>query len=399
MRLNVLCAAQGVSSLGDGLTLVALMLVLQAQNAAPWTVSLLALLGLLPSVLLGPLVAPLLDRLETTRILLVTFSLRAAVGIVLAFTTPLPGILAVVALASMISAIDNPAMALLVPETLEPDASPVIGYARLSTWRSLGSIAGPAAAGVCVQLWGPRPALLADAASFAILAGVVSVLRVRHEPPAMPVGPKATWWRQIQAGPAALGSDRVVASAVVSLAIAIVFTAMVIVAEVFFVRADLHASPALYGALVTAQAIGRLAGSMVIAPRVPVARQPMLLTCGGALMGVALLATGASRVIPLAFAGLFLVGVANSLQSLAIRAVIRDRTAPDTQGRAFAALMASNNGATMLGTLAGAPVVGAFGGAGTLVVAGVGTLLATLGAAPALLHRQARALRDAQRTM
>ncbi|MEZ2371534.1 hypothetical protein [Arthrobacter sp. RCC_34] len=66
-KLDFLAAGQGVSSAGDAMTPIALMLAFQSAGADPLLVPLVLVLGLLPSVVLGPVLAPLVDRMESSR--------------------------------------------------------------------------------------------------------------------------------------------------------------------------------------------------------------------------------------------------------------------------------------------------------------------------------------------
>ncbi|MFE4951428.1 MFS transporter [Leifsonia sp. NPDC056665] len=390
MRLTVLAAANGVSSVGDTLTVVALMLALQNQSGGSFTVSLLVLLGLLPSVFLAPVVAPLLDRVETTRILVATLTARCLIGVLLAFAVDVPWILMLVAVGSVISAVDSPALMLLVPASQKPGANPAAGYARMDAFRSVGALAGPALAGLLVGLIGVRWVLLADAASYGVLAVVVILLGARRHPPAQKAAARPSWFQQVRVGPAALMANRTVGTAAIALAVAILFTSLITVAEVGYATTVLGAPAAVYGALVSVQAVGRLVSSTLIAPRLPEARQPAALIAGGLLMGGALVSLGLWPSMPAAFAGVFLVGIANALQSIAIRAIVVGAVERGEQGRAFAAVIAMNNGATMAGTAAAGPLVAAAGAAATLTVAGVGTLTATV---PAILAVRAAANR------
>ncbi|MFI8977206.1 hypothetical protein ACIGO9_30285 [Nocardia asteroides] len=78
--------------------------------------------------------------------------------------------------------------------------------------------------------------------------------------------------------------------------------------------------------------------------------------------------------------------MANSLQVSAISVLISTHVPAEVKGRAFAAMGSVNGGATMLGTLLGAPAVAAVGAGGALVLAGVGTAAAALAASPVLLR-------------
>ncbi|MFJ3394984.1 MFS transporter [Leifsonia aquatica] len=378
MKTTTLAVAAGVSATGDTLAVVALMLALQGRPDGSYAVAALVLLGLLPSVLLGPLLAPLLDRFETTKILVLTLALRCALGFALAFAGDLPVILVLVAAGNIVSAIDSPGMMLLVPATMRPGSNVAVGYARMDMFRSIGMLAGPALAGVLIDVIGIRGVLLIDAASFGALAVVIAALRVRRSPPEHPERARPSWFRQVAAGPGALRRSPAIATAAIALAVAILFTSLITVAEVEYVRSTLHAPAAIYGALVSTQAVGRLVSAALIAPRIPQRHQPAALALGSVLMGGALLAVGLLPSTPTAFIGLFLVGVANALQLIAIRAIVVDAVDESERGRAFAAVIALNNGSTMLGTVAAGPLVAVVGAAVTLTIAGAGTLVAAL---------------------
>ncbi|WP_369744492.1 MFS transporter [Paenarthrobacter sp. AMU7] len=389
VKLNLLAFSQGLSSVGASMTTVALMLAFQSAGASTWTVTLLLVLSLLPSVVLGPLVAPWLDRIETTKILSTTLTLRGCIGIAIAFTSDVTGLLVLLGVASVVSVIDGPAMTLLVPKVQKPGAEPMTAFARMETFRSMGIVLGPLLAGVLVDQLGSRIVLLIDAGSFLLVAAVIVLLGVRRYPPENKRPTQPSWFKQVAAGPQSVGKDALVRTATLSLAGAIIFTALLTVAQIYFVRTDLQASATIYGGIVAVHALGRFLAATFVAPKVPVAQQPRMLFWSGMLMGAALLTVALGHSIVLAFVGFLLTGAANSLQALAIRSIVHDRLDHSILGRAFSSIGALNNGATLLGATAGAPLVALLGGAGTLAVAGIGTMAATLAAAPGLIRKAA----------
>src|ERR1700712_245027 len=68
--LRIVVLARAVSLLGDELALVALLLRTQGQGDGAWPVVALLMAGLLPLVLLAPLVGRLVDRLDSRWLLL-----------------------------------------------------------------------------------------------------------------------------------------------------------------------------------------------------------------------------------------------------------------------------------------------------------------------------------------
>lgn len=386
-KLHTLTAAQGASAAGDAITTVTLLLALQERGASAFVVSALVLAELLPSVVLGPVLAPLLDRMDVSRIVSAALALRALIAIGIAFVPSEGGLLLLVAAAAAVSAVDSPAMALLVPTTVPAGRAVAVGYARSDTCRTIGALVGPAVAGFLVAAVGTRATLLVDAGTFLLLLTIVLALRLRRPPERTPVT-RTPWLRQVVAGPRSLFGDRVMAASVLALASAIVFTAMITVAEVFFIRQELGQPAAVYGVLVTTGALGRLTAAALVAPRIPPRRQQAALWSGGVLMGTGLLVMAWVPSVASTAGGLFLVGAANAVQSLAIRSIVHARAPRDVQGRAFAAMIGTNNAATMAGTAVGGPAVALLGGGGTLLLGGVGTLLATLVGTGWLLRRE-----------
>jgi MFS family permease len=382
-----LAAALGISAAGGSVARIALLLLLQ-DHSALW-VSAFLFASLVPGVFLAPLLAPAVDRVESRRLLTTTLLAQAVVTLAMAAAGSLP-VAVIVGLAftaGCLSALNAPAMMLLAEQADEVAASnPARAYATLDAARMTGVLAGPAVGGAAVGLLGFSVTMILDAASSCVLVALIAVLGLRRVPPKTGAQ-RPTWWKQVAEAPVLLASDAVVRAAMASLAVAIVFTAIFTVAEVFYVRDTLGASPVMFGVATTAFVVGRLVTSSWIAGRIPPHRQARMLVVAGLLMGAGLAGAGVSHSLAGAMIGFAAAGVANSLQVSAISVLISTHVPAEVKGRAFAAMGSFNSGATMLGTLLGAPVVSGVGPAGALVVAGVGTFAATALAAPILLRR------------
>jgi MFS family permease len=309
--------------------------------------------------------------------------LQAAFVTVVAFTDNVGVTLALVAVLGAGLAVVSPALLVLVP-AITGEARVAHGYGRLEGFRSVGNSVGPALAGVLVAAFDSRIALLVDAATFVLMASVLAVVAVRRQPVTTD---RPRWSRQVREGVTVLGRNRLLATAISALAAAVVFTAIMSVARVFFVRDDIGTTAVGYGLVVAAHAVGMVGASLLLAPRVPVAAQPRALAAAGLLMGLALSVIALVPVLAVALVGFMCTGVANAMQSLAIRNLIHSHVSTELRGRAFASSSAVLNGANLSGTALGGPAVVLFGGATSLLVAGVGTVMATLAAAPILLRR------------
>lgn len=385
--LTVVAAAYGMSSMGDQMALVSLTLRLHDQGGSGVAVSALVIAGVLPLVVVGPLAAPLVDRIESSRLVVAVTVLQALVSAGLVFVTDLAVTLVLLVLLGTGLALASPALLLLVPRIVGADDT-ARGYARLDAFRSAGNVAGPALAGSLIAVFDVRVALLVNTATFVGMAVVLSCLKVRREPVE---GAGGSWPAQVREGVRVLGGDRLLRTAILALASAIVFTAVLSVARVFFIRDDLGVSGTGYGFLVSAHTVGMLASSTLIAPRVPLRWQPRVLVGAGVLMGASLAVGAAVPVFALSLVSFVLTGVANSLQGLAIRNLIHARVPERVRGRAFATSGATLNGANLAGTALGGPATALLGGAGALELAGVGTLLVTLAGSTVLLRHRADA--------
>lgn len=382
--LTVVALAYAVFSMGDQVALVALTLRFYEQGASGVLISALVVAGVLPVVVIGPLAAPLIDRVESRRLITVVALAQAAVVVVIALTDHVGvTLLLVVALGAGL-AIVSPALLLLVPAIVGEERV-AHGYGRMEAFRSVGNALGPALAGVLVAAFGSRVALLVDAATFALMAVVLTAVAVRRKPVS---ATRPRWSRQVREGVTVLGRNRLLATAISALAVAVLFTATMGVARVFFAREDIGTTNIGFGLMVTAHAIGMVAASVLLAPRVPVAAQPRVLAGASILMGVSLSVVAAFPILAVALVGFVFTGVANALQNLAIRNLIHAEVPAEVRGRAFASASAALNGANLSGTALGGPAVVFLGGAMSILVAGLGTVAVTLAAAPVLLSRR-----------
>ncbi|MGW5114401.1 MFS transporter [Streptomyces noursei] len=384
VALLVVAGAYGLSSMGDQMAVVSLTLRLHDQRQSGWVISTLVIASVVPVVVVGPLVAPLVDRVESRRLIVIATALQTLVAAGLAMTRNVAVTIGLLILLGVGLALVSPALQLLVPQLIG-DEQAARGYARLETFRTGGNIAGPALAGLLVAQFDGRLALLINAATFAVMTVAFLLLPVRRDPVSDGSTGKG-WLAQAYQGIGVLAGDRLLRTAIGTLACAIIFTAMLNVARVFFIRDDLHASDAGYGWLVTAHTIGMLLASVLLAGRIPLRWQPRVLVCAGGLMGTALFVSASVPVFTIAMLAFVLTGMANSLQGLAIRNLIHDRVPPEARGRAFASSGAALNSANLTGTALGGPAASLMGGAGALELAGVGTLAASLVAVPVLVR-------------
>ena len=365
--------AFALSQLGDYLALITLTLRIEEVTGSGWAVAALLLTGLVPPVLLAPVVGLLVDRLETVRVLVVAALFQTAVAVALAF---IPGVGATLGLSFLLGAgvaVTQPALFALLPRTVgEEHTTQANAYLEVARWG--GAALGPVLAAAITDAFGAQTTLLANAGTFLLVAALVPMLSVRRQPEPRPDGAKAHPG-EAREGAAFLLRDPLLRLVVPVLGLMIVFAAADNVAEVFFAKDVLGAGDTGYGVLITTWTIGMVVGSTATGRWAkPSVLAPLVL--GGAVIGgLAVTTAAATAVYPIAVAMFFVGGVANGTELVSMRSLLHHRVPDRLRGRAFAAYYGMVQAAQIvaLGTSGG--LVELFGARLTMLYAGLGTAL------------------------
>src|SRR6476646_8508804 len=183
-RLARLMVGEFVSSVGDWLYLVAMLIVVYEQSHDPLALGLVGAARIAPYLILSVPAGILADRFERRLILLATDVSRGALQIVLAALVltgaPVLSIVAVAIVASCISTFFGPAIGAYLPSLVDDEAD--LGPAN-SVWATLDNLAyfiGPAIAGIVIAAGGLAIAFMLNAATFAFVAVMLATLPSRR---------------------------------------------------------------------------------------------------------------------------------------------------------------------------------------------------------------------------
>jgi MFS family permease len=181
-RFRLLFTGQLLSVLGDRVTMLVLPFAVLGVGGGPGGVVVVSIAQFLPFVLLALPAGVLADRLDRRRIMIASDSVRFAVQLVagVLLLTGHAGVPLLVVLAVVFGSADaffQPAITGLVPATVRSDHLQAANALRGLTF-SIGSIAGPAIGGALIALLGTGGSFLFDAATFAVSAITLLLLRV-----------------------------------------------------------------------------------------------------------------------------------------------------------------------------------------------------------------------------
>jgi MFS family permease len=247
--------SRAVSYCGDYIAATALALTLQAGGDRGLGVAALLIAAALPLALFGAPAGWLADPVDS-RVLVVTTALaQAAVCLVLSFVHAPATMIALVAVLALGSALTQPALSALTPEMVTRDDLPR-ATSVMQTATTIGMLSGPVLGGVLVAAFGgARVPLQLDAVSFLALA--VAGLMIRARRGRRTVGARAA----VEEAPQwTIRRDRLMRTLLIALGAVVASVTAMTVAEVFFVRSTLHASPAAYGVIAAAWEFGILLG-------------------------------------------------------------------------------------------------------------------------------------------
>lgn len=252
-------AAHAQSCLGSGLAHVVLPLLAYEHTGSAWAVTAVLVPDLLPSILFGPLLGALVDRVGWRTCAIAADLLRFVAFTLVVFTHSLPALILAAALAGTGAALFSPA-ALAGVSRLAPGERRPAALGLYGALDDIGLTAGPAlAAGLLAVL--PASALLgANAASFAISAVLLAG-----------VGPRTrgaerveyrSLWADLRDGLRALGHRSDVRLLLASSTAAVLFAGVTNVGEVILARDVLGTSASGLAALVAAHGAGTVLGSL-----------------------------------------------------------------------------------------------------------------------------------------
>ena len=255
----------------------------------------------------------------------------------------------------------------------------VEGNSKLEVSRSTAQLAGPAIAGVAIQVVGAARAVSIDAASFLVSALSLWLIK-KPEPEPNPgnATAKTGFWHEMWEGIQVVIGNPTLWKIAGCTATWNLGSNMAFAVELIFLYRYLHLSPAVVGIVFAVGAVGSLLGAIASGP--VVARLGVGLTLllsvlsGGLLMATVLAAyTNAAVFLSVLFFVEFLLGAPYNITQVSLRQAI---TPDRVQGRMNATMRTIVWGTIPIGSLVGGILAGIIGVVPTIVLGGFITTLA-----------------------
>ncbi len=376
---RIVFVGQGVSAVGDAVSATALPLLVLALTGSGLQMGIVAVLARLPDLLLGLPVGAYADRWDRRRMMMWADAGRAILTALIPLASllgvPVMGVVLLVAfpinacrvvfMAGWTAAVPN-----LVGRWQLARATGI--FEALS---GASFIIGPGIAGLLVARIGAAPTLVIDAASFAVSA--VSLLLVRRPLRRAERRERTSLRREMAEGVRFILEHPVLRDLIAFWTLVSLVSAPIIEVVAYYLTIDRALGPSAFGLIISAYSVGSLVGAL-LAGRLATGRLAPHLLIGNLIVAIAVLGMAVTASLPL-MAGLALVAGTSQSIVLVAYVTVRASSSPDELlGRVGSTARTISIGIQPLGLLVGGVLLDAVHGGVTLVVIAVGTALTSL---------------------
>jgi MFS family permease len=380
---------QAISTSGTFMqTIAQAWLVLKLTNSGT-ALGIVAALQNLPVLLLAPWGGLVADRFPKRTLLLLTQSAFGIVALIFGgfVVTGLVRLWMVYVLAlvfGVINCVDNPVRQSFVVEMVgkEELKNAVTLY---SSMVNLARVIGPALAALLISLLGLGPCFVANGLSYAAVLVMLLAMSTQELHPAAPLAHVAG---QIMGGFRYVYSTPILRNVLVIMAIIGTLTYEFQVSLPLLAQFTFHGDASSYAALTAALGLGAVIGGLVTASRRSTSIKVVVVAAFG--FGASALLAALMPTLPLAVAGVILVGFFSILFSSSGNTTLQLASDPQMRGRVMALWAIAFLGSTTIG----GPIIGFIGEHANprwgLATGGMAAILAGAYGAAAIRTRHAR---------
>jgi len=379
-------------SIGEWATWVAIVIYAYSRGGAA-EAGLIAFIQLLPSIIIAPLAGSLGDRFPRARVLFAGYVVQAgamaAAAVALWADLPAPVIYALATVTATAITITRPAQAALLPDVCVSVDQLTASNVTAGTIEGLGTLLGPAFAGVLTAIGGP--ALVFAASSLGLLLAALSVIPVLR-------GPHTTTTpgeegdrdgepllRSLSRGIAEIASDaRLRALAAIFACTSLLMGAL----DIFYAVLAfdiLHLEDSGVGYLGAATGVGMLVGGVLAVALVGRARLGLPILAASIVLGGAVALIGLTSTLAFVILLLVLAGTGSVFVYIGVQTMTQRIAGAAVRNRVFGVYEALMQGSVAVGALAVPVLIGLAGTAGAFVIAGLVLPLVALFAGRSLL--------------
>jgi len=383
-RARIFMAAHAQSAIGSGAAYVGLLLLAFDRLPSPWALTLVLLADFLPAMLLGPVFGAAADRWSRRKCAVASDVARAVAFVGIALVDSFAATVALAVLAGAGTGLFVPAVLAGLPSLVRGTSLPAATslYGALDDF---GHTLGPALAAALLLVLSPDVLMLANGATFAVSALVLTRVPFGDRPSSVTheVGRRSSLIAEARSGLSATARMSGARALLLASAAVILFAGMFNVGELLLAEGELGAGDAGFSALVAVFGAGVIGGSLTGGRGGAPAALKRRFLAGLLAVAAGFVAAGLAPTYVVALGAFLLAGIGNGLVLVHERLILQ-RTVPDRlMGRVFGvrdalgswSFAAAFVGAGAILTLVGTRPLFLIAGAGVLLVWAAATLV------------------------
>jgi len=383
-RARIFMAAHAQSAIGSGAAYVGLLLLAFDRLPSPWALTLVLLADFLPAMLLGPVFGAAADRWSRRKCAVASDVARAVAFVGIALVDSFAATVALALLAGAGSGLFVPAVLAGLPSLVRRTSLPAATslYGALDDF---GHTLGPALAAALLLVLSPDVLMLANGATFAVSALVLTRVPFGDRPSSVTheVGRRSSLIAEARSGLSATARMSGARALLLASAAVILFAGMFNVGELLLAQGELGVGDAGFSALVAVFGAGVIGGSLTGGRGGAPAALKRRFLAGLLAVAAGFVAAGLAPTYVVALGAFLLAGIGNGLVLVHERLILQ-RTVPDRlMGRVFGvrdalgswSFAAAFVGAGAILTLVGTRPLFLIAGAGVLLVWAAATLV------------------------
>jgi MFS family permease len=353
-----LLLASFASGVGTMLAVIALTVDVYERTGSGWWISALLIADFLPTIAIGLLLGPLIDRLSRRALMIAADLARLGVFVVLPFANDAATIVVLALLVGLGNGFFNPAAQAALPNLVRAEdlarANSLYQSASNITW-----LLGPILGGALIAVSGTDLAYGINAVTFLVSAVLIARIPARSFRAEAPL--TRGHWKDLSEGFQIVRRSRALLTVSIAWTMVMLANASINVSEIFLVREALDAGNVALGFMMGGAGFGLVLGSIVVVPLLD--RHPIAFVYGAAILLMAIGFAGAA-VSPSVWVALPLVVVSGFGNGCAVvcNPLLVQVGAPDRlRGRAFTVVMSITYAALGLAMIVAGPLTNAIG--------------------------------------
>lgn len=364
---------QGLSLVGTWMQMTAVMWLSWRLTHSAFMLGVVGFAGRIPTFVLAPFAGVVVDRTDRYRLVFVTQVLSMAqalmlAGLMFAGAADIRHVIALSLMLGFINALDVPARQSFLVQLLDRREDLTNAIALNSTLVNSARLVGPAAAGIIIAAWGEEYCFLFNGLSYtAVIAGLM-MMRVR---PAARAGRGTAVMENLREGFRYAFGFQPIRSLLLLLALVSMAGASYTQLLPIFAQEILHGDARTQGFLISAAAVGALAGGVYLAGRRSIPGLENILALSPVVFGAGLIALGLSPHLWLSLAVMPVIGLGFMVQMASTNTMLQSIVDDDKRGRVMSFYSMAFMGMVPVGSLLAGLFAHHFGAPMTVISAGI----------------------------